>query len=61
MPASTSRDPPTGAGGANALQHLHALAAGAGVAPGCYSVLVPHGDPAQQIIAHEQEQAPTSS
>ena len=39
----------------DALQHLHALAAGAGVTPGCYSVLVPHGDPAQQIITHEQE------
>ena len=39
----------------DALQHLHTLAASAGVAPGAYSVLVPHGDPAQQIITHEQE------
>lgn len=38
------------------LQRLHVLAAAAGLEAGHYSVLVPHGDPAQQVIAQEQEQ-----
>ncbi|MBL8452820.1 MAG: universal stress protein [Zoogloea sp.] len=38
------------------LQRLHVLAAAAGLEAGQYSVLVPHGDPAQQVIAQEQEQ-----
>lgn len=40
----------------DALQRLHGLAASAGLPIGHYSVLVPHGDPAQQVIAQEQEQ-----
>ncbi|MDD2989283.1 MAG: universal stress protein [Zoogloea sp.] len=38
------------------LQRLHVLASTAGLEAGHYSVLVPHGDPAQQVIAQEQEQ-----
>ncbi len=38
------------------LQRLHVLAAAAGLEAGQYSVLVPRGDPAQQVIAQEQEQ-----
>ena len=36
-------------------KQLHALAAAAGLAPTDYSARVIHGDPAQQIIAMEQE------
>jgi nucleotide-binding universal stress UspA family protein len=42
-------------GGESRRKRLHDLAAAAGLAPMAYSARVIHGDPAQQIIATEQE------